>query len=391
MHLDFVDQVDQSGGLQAGLGDTGDLVSGSQGAVDKLADDDLSIGLGLCVSISGCINDGLVCCVLFHGNADSLACLHSSAVLGLFHGELDLSDGLALVGILNDLNAVALDVSKLLVIVGSDDDVDLGAGVSQIVSAGVGNTVLVVLTHVLGGNDDVDLILDLVDDLLGLLDGISDGVVLQVLCVPADDVGGDHADDSNLHTLDLLDDIASTQSSAVSVVDITAQEVAFKIGGQTAQSVNAVVELMVARNPDVIVHQVQALDHGMDVIFEEQLCRVALDGITAVNDQGVVVSDFVDEGSQLSDTASCALCIQSVVIGNELAVQVRGGQDLDLDSFCSRRSCSFISRFSRCGIDLVAAGGKGQDHCHSQQKCPQFREFLHGITLLLYWPWKPRH
>ena len=214
--------------------------------------------------------------------------------------------------------------------VGCHDDIELRAGIGQVGNTGAINTILVLHVHVHNANDDIHLILDLVDDLPALVHRVGDGPALKVLGVPAGDVGGDHADDADLDTALVDDGIAVGQRLALRAVDVARQHLGFLLGEHFFQRGHAIVVLMVAGDIDIVADGVLGRDHRVDLVIEEQFCRVCLDGIARVHHQRGLGAGFPDRSGLLGHAAGSVFLVGGVIPGVKLAVGIAGSKDLQV-------------------------------------------------------------
>ena len=60
------------------------------------------------------------------------------------------------------------------------------------------------------------------------------------------------------------------------------------------KDIHPVIEVMVAGNPDIIVHQVLRPHHRMDGVMDEQFRHVALHGIAKINQDGILICDIAN-------------------------------------------------------------------------------------------------
>ena len=331
VQLRLVDKVEQGGVLHHGAGDVLDLVVGGHVAAAQLADGDDGVGLGPLV-VGGQQGHQLGIGLIV-GDLDALGAAADHLPLAVplaLQLDVDLRHGGAGVLVLDHQHAVDLLAGDLLVAVGRDDDVKLGAGVGQVGDARAVDAVLVLGVHVHDADQDVDLVLDLVDDLAALVHGVGDGPAGQVDGVPPGDVGGDHADQADLDVLLLDDGVAVGQGGAVGGVDVAGQDLGVLLADDVLQGVHAVVVLMVAGHPHIVADGVHGGHHGVDVVFEEELGRVALDGVARVHHQGVGGAQLLDGGGLLGHAAAGVRLVGRVVPGIKLAVGVAGGQDLQV-------------------------------------------------------------
>lgn len=87
---------------------------------------------------------------------------------------------------------------------------------------------------------------------------------------------------------------------------------------------------MVAGGPDIIADGIHGSDHGMQVIVQEQLCGVGLNGIACIHHQRVPGAALLDGGRLLGHTAGSICLVGSVVPWIEFAVGIAGGKDLQI-------------------------------------------------------------
>ena len=279
---------------------------------------------------------------------------------------MDVRDGGTGVLVLHHQHAVDHHVGDAPMAVGGDDDVELRAGVGQIGDAGAVDAVLVVGVHVHDAKDDVHLILDLVDDLAALVHGVGDGPALEVLGIPAGDVGRDHADDADLDAALVDDGVAIRQRLALGAVDVAGQDFCLLLGEHLFQRGHAIVVLVVASDVDVIADGVLGSDHGVDIVVQEQLGRVCLNGVACIHDQRGLGAVLLDGGGLLGYAAGGVCLVGSVIPRVKLAVGVAGGEDLQvhapqvLDAGCrsSRGQTAHCGGSGRCTghTQEIAAG-----------------------------------
>lgn len=143
-----------------------------------------------------------------------------------------------------------------------DHHIEFGAGVQYVGHAGIGQAVFILEAHVEHAQQHVILSLDGVDDFARLLQRVRHRAIRQVGRVPAGDARRDHADDGDAHAALFKDGIAVGDGSAVFIGDIAGEHFAVHVGDGLANDVHAVVVLVVAGDPDVIVQGVDGLDHG---------------------------------------------------------------------------------------------------------------------------------
>lgn len=87
---------------------------------------------------------------------------------------------------------------------------------------------------------------------------------------------------------------------------------------------------MVAGGPDIIADGIHGSDHGMQVIVQEQLCGVGLNGIACIHHQRVPGAALLDGGRLLGHTAGSICLVGGVVPWIEFAVGIAGGKDLQI-------------------------------------------------------------
>ena len=214
--------------------------------------------------------------------------------------------------------------------VGGNHHVELGAGVQDILDAGVRHAVFVLDAHVVHADQHVILAFQGIDAGAGLLQRIGDQAVREVYGVPARDVRGNHADHRDADAVELKNGRGVGNGLAVLVVHVAGQDLRVEVTDGLFQHTHAVVVLVVAGHDDVVIQRVEGLDHWMDVIAaEEDVSGVVLDDITGVYQQGRLGAVLSDGGGQLCHTAGGARRVQRVVPGHELAVKVTGADDAD--------------------------------------------------------------
>src|SRR5699024_8300968 len=366
VQLHLVDEVQQGGVLHHGAGDVLDLVVRGHVAAAQLADGDDGVCLGALV-VGGQQGDQLgvrlIVCDLpaLRGAAGYLP----AAVPLTLQVQVDLRHGGGGVLVFDHQYAVDLFAGDLLVAVGCDDDVELRAGVGQVGHARAIDAVFVLGVHVHDADQDIHLGFDLVADVAAFVHGVGDGPARQVDRIPAGDVGGDHADEADFEVLFPDDGIAVGQGGAVGGIDVAGQDLGVLLGHDLLQGVHAVIVLMVARDPDVVADGVQCGDHGVDIVRQEQLGRIALDGVARVDHQGVGRAQLFDGGGLLGDAAGGVLLVGRVVPGVELAVGIAGGQNLQIhgegpEGSCRRgRRSAYHSRSRGCHASGTHKGTPG--------------------------------
>ena len=356
VHLHFVDEVQQRGVLHHGLRQAVDLVFGGQIAALQLANGGNSVFLGAGVvgsQQSGQLRIGLVLLDLqvFRGAVHDLPLTVQLAL----QIDVDLGQGGTGVLVLHHQHVVDHHVGDAPVAVAAHDDVELGAGIGQIGDAGAIDTVLVLGIHVHDADQNIHLILDLINDLAALVHRVGDLPALQILGIPADDVGGDHANDTDLDGALLDDGVAVGQRGAVRCVNVAGEHLGLLLSHDLFQHIHAVVVLMVAGGPDIIADGIHGSDHGMQVIVQEQLCGVGLNGIACIHHQRVPGAALLDGGRLLGHTAGSICLVGSVVPWVEFAVGIAGGKDLQihapqgLDVTGGCRGCHAAGGCDGCG------------------------------------------
>ena len=143
-------------------------------------------------------------------------------------------------------------------------------------------------------------------------------------------LGGDHADHADLDILLLEDGIAVGQRRAVGGIDVAGQDLGILLGHHLLGDIQAIVVLVVARHPDVIADGVHGRHHGVHVVVQEKLGRIALDGVACINHQGIGGAELLDGCGLLGYAAAGVGLVGRVVPWIKFAVGVAGGQDLQI-------------------------------------------------------------
>ena len=357
VHLYLVDEVQQSGILHHGLGQAVDLVFGGQITADQLADGGHGVVLSALVVLcqqSGQLGVGSV---VLDDQVLRGAVLHLPlAVQAALEIDVDVGDGGTGILVLDHQHTVDHLVGDALVAVSGDDDVELGAGICQVGDAGAIDAVLIVNIHMHNADDDIHIVLDLINDLAALVHRVGDSPALEVLGVPAGDVGSDHTDDADLDAALFDDGVAVRQRLAFGAVDVAGQHLGLLLGEHLFQRSHAIVVLMVAGDVDIVADGVLSSDHGVDIVVQEQLSGVCLNGVACIHDQRGLGAVLLDGSCLLGHAAGGVGLVGGVIPGVKLTVGIAGGKYLqvhapqvfDAGSGSSRDQTAHCGGGSRC-------------------------------------------
>ena len=269
---------------------------------------------------------------------------------------MDVGDGGTGILILDHQHAVDHLVGDALVTVSGDDDVELRAGICQVGDAGAIDAVLIVNIHMHNADDDIHIVLDLINDLAALVHRVGNSPALEVLGVPAGDVGSDHTDDADLDAALVDDGVAIRQRLAFGAVDVAGQHLGLLLGEHLFQRGHAIVVLMVAGDVDIVADGILSSDHGVDIVVQEQLSGVCLNRVACIHDQRGLGAVLLDGSCLLGHAAGGVGLVGGVIPGVKLTVGIAGGKDLqvhapqvfDAGSGSSRDQTAHCGGGSRC-------------------------------------------
>lgn len=113
---------------------------------------------------------------------------------------------------------------------------------------------------------------------------------------------------------------------------------------------------MVAGDVDIVADGVLSSDHGVDIVVQEQLSGVCLNGVARIHDQRGPGAVLLDGSCLLGHAAGGVGLVGGVIPGVKLTVGIAGGKDLqvhapqvfDAGSGSSRDQTAHCGGGSRC-------------------------------------------
>ena len=204
-------------------------------------------------------------------------------------------------------------------------------------------------THVGGDHDHVGLPVDGLDCFLDCGAGGLIGAFLDagLAAVPDGHIGGDHADDGDLHAIPLGDGPACAgHKIAAGVLDIGCQHGEVGLTEDGLHGRDAPVELMVAKRHGIVAHLVHGGDHRMrlirplvgDVVGHDR----ALNVVTGIHQHhiGLLSPHLLDVGVQACHAVVGGLLVVLVAVAPRIAVHIRGAENGDVRLLVVPRSKS---------------------------------------------------
>ena len=87
---------------------------------------------------------------------------------------------------------------------------------------------------------------------------------------------------------------------------------------------------MVAGDVDIVADGVLSSDHGVDIVVQEQLSGVCLNGVACIHDQRGLGAVLLDGSCLLGHAAGGVGLVGGVIPGVKLTVGIAGGKDLQV-------------------------------------------------------------
>ena len=184
-------------------------------------------------------------------------------------------------------------------------------------------------------DEHIHLTAQLLDHGFRLVHGSVEGhmVIMRGIGFPAVDMWSGSTKEAHLHALNFKNGVrlGIFHAAAVRVGGISQENIPLEVGNGACEHAVIIIELMIAQIPNLIIQQVEGIDHRMHGITIEQGDHIGLNGVAVVNQNqfGINGPLLLNVGSGASQACVGSFLIGGIIVGIDGTMQVTGGHQGD--------------------------------------------------------------